>query len=94
MTPETAPEINRQPLPEDGDAPAEIDDRPPGPDDWNGETFTFAELIDQEARAYEAWGNAVGDFLSRKMADLAQLVRWTHATTPDEHEARMEDVGR
>jgi hypothetical protein len=59
------------------------EDEPPG-------RFTFAEQIDQEAMSYRAWGSPVGDFLARVMETTAQLVRWTRATTPQEHEDRME----
>jgi hypothetical protein len=31
-----------------------------------------------------------GDFLARQMERLAQLIRWTNASTPEDHEARME----
>jgi hypothetical protein len=78
------------PIPADSDAPAEIVDRPPWPDDADGPRFTFVELIEQEALGYRAWGTPVGDFLARRMEDLSQLVRWTQATTPEEHEDRME----
>ena len=52
--------------------------------------LTLAEVVDHEAMAYRAWGTPAGDFLARQMERLAQLVRWTGATTPEEHEARME----
>lgn len=56
----------------------------------NGEPMTLAEVVDHEARAYRAWGTPAGDFLARQMERLAQLVRWTGANTPEEHEARMD----
>jgi hypothetical protein len=56
----------------------------------NGQPLTFAEVVDHEAMAYRAWGTPAGDFLARQMERLAQLVRWTGATTPEEHEGRME----
>lgn len=56
----------------------------------NGEPTTLAEVVDHEARAYRAWGTPEGDFLARQMERLAQLVRWTGAKTPEEHEARMD----
>jgi hypothetical protein len=56
----------------------------------NGQPLTLAEVIDHEAMAYRAWGTPVGEFLARHMERLAQLIRWTGATTPEEHEARME----
>lgn len=56
----------------------------------NGQPLTLAEVVDHEARAYRAWGTPAGEFLARQMERLAQLVRWTGASTPEEHEARME----
>ena len=56
----------------------------------NGQPMTLAEVVDHEAMAYRAWGTPAGDFLARQMERLAQLVRWTGANTPEEHEARME----
>lgn len=51
---------------------------------------TLAETVEHEAIIYRAWGTPMGDFLGRQMDRLAQLVRWTGATTPEDHEARME----
>jgi hypothetical protein len=56
----------------------------------NGQPTTLAEVVEHEAMAYRAWGTPAGDFLARQMERLAQLVRWTGANTPEEHEARME----
>ena len=56
----------------------------------NGQPLTLAEVVDHEAMSYRAWGTPTGEFLSRYMERLAQLIRWTGATTPEEHEARME----
>ncbi|MHB1556025.1 MAG: hypothetical protein ACYC61_00965 [Isosphaeraceae bacterium] len=56
----------------------------------NGQPMTLPEVIEHEAMAYRAWGTPAGDFLARQMERLAQLVRWTGATTPEDHEARME----
>ena len=56
----------------------------------NGQPMTLAEVVDHEAMAYRAWGTPTGEFLARQMERLAQLVRWTGAGTPEEHEARME----
>ncbi len=61
----------------------------PGPAE-NGQPASLAEVIDHEARSYHAWGTPAGDFLARQLERLGQLVRWTGATTPEEHEARME----
>jgi hypothetical protein len=56
----------------------------------NGQPLTLAEVVDHEAMAYRAWGTPAGDFLARQMERLAQLIRWTGAKTPEEHEARMD----
>ncbi len=56
----------------------------------NGQPMTLAEVVDHEAMAYRAWGTPAGDFLGRQMERLAQLIRWTGAATPEEHEARMD----
>jgi hypothetical protein len=56
----------------------------------NGQPMTLAEVVDHEAMAYGAWGTPAGEFLARQMERLAQLIRWTGASTPEEHEARME----
>ena len=56
----------------------------------NGQPLTLAEVVDHEAMAYRARGTPTGEFLARQMERLAQLVRWTGASTPEEHEARME----
>ncbi len=59
-------------------------------DSHDGEPRALAEIVDHEAMAYRAWGTPAGDFLARQMERLAQLIRWTGASTPEEHEARME----
>jgi hypothetical protein len=51
---------------------------------------SLAEVVDREVIAYRAWGTPSGDFLARQMERLAQLIRWTRASTPEEHETRME----
>jgi hypothetical protein len=56
----------------------------------NGQPATLVEVIDHEARAYRAWGTPIGDFLAGQMERLGQLVRWTGATTPRDHEERMD----
>jgi hypothetical protein len=56
----------------------------------NGQPMTLAEVVEHEAMAYRAWGTPAGDFLGRQMERLAQLIRWTGAATPEEHEVRME----
>ncbi len=81
-------------LPDDSAALAEFDDRLVWPDDADGSRFTFAELIEQEALGYRAWGTDVGDFLARQMERLSQLIRWTGAGNPDDYEDRMEIYDR
>ena len=56
----------------------------------NGRPTTLAELVNHEALAYRAWKTPEGDFLARQMERLAQLIRWSGAATPEDHEARME----
>jgi hypothetical protein len=56
----------------------------------NGRPATLAEFVDHEARAYRAQGTREAAFLASHLERLAQLVRWTAAATPEEHEARME----
>jgi hypothetical protein len=72
--------------------PGSADDAPPPADPAaaNGRPTMLAELVDHEALAYRAWGTPAGDFLARQMERLAQLIRWTGAATPEDHEARME----
>ena len=70
--------------------PAPIAGGAPAPAAVDGRPTTLAELVDHEALAYRAWKTPEGDFLARQMERLAQLVRWTSATTPEDHEARME----
>ena len=49
------------------------------------------ELVaEHEALGYRAWGTPEGDFLARQMDRLAQLISWTQARTPEDHEDRME----
>lgn len=63
---------------------------PPFSEPSDGQPRTLAEIVDHEAMAYRAWGTPTGEFLARQMERLAQLVRWTGAATPEEHESRME----
>jgi hypothetical protein len=63
----------------------------PGPStDADGRPLSLAEAVDCEANAYRSWGTPVGDLLARQLERLAQLIRWTGATTPEDYEARME----
>lgn len=56
----------------------------------NSQPMTLVEIVDHEAMGYRAWGTPEGDFLARQMERLAQLIRWNGATTPEDHEDRME----
>jgi hypothetical protein len=56
----------------------------------NGQPLTLAEVVEHETMGYRAWGTPTGEFLARQMERLAQLIRWTGATTPEDHEARVE----
>lgn len=56
----------------------------------NGQPVTLAEYVDDEARAYRAQGTAEAAFIAASLERLAQLVRWTGASTPAEHDDRME----
>ncbi len=56
----------------------------------NGQPTTFLEIVEHEAMGYRAWGTATGRFLADQLARLAQLIRWTGAQTPEDHEDRME----
>jgi hypothetical protein len=72
-----------RPAPVAGGAPATADPATTRP-------TTLAETVDHEALAYRAWKTPEGEFLARQMDRLAQLIRWTGAATPEDHEARME----
>jgi hypothetical protein len=52
--------------------------------------LTLADLADAEAARFEARGNGAGRLFARALRQLAEDIRWTRATTPDEHEARMD----
>jgi hypothetical protein len=56
----------------------------------SGAPASLAERIDHEALAFHSEGTAEGEFLARQMERLAQLIRWSGATSPEDHEQRME----
>ena len=56
----------------------------------NGQPLTLAEQIDHEALSYKARGDSFSQFIASHLDRLAQLVRWTGANSPEEHETRME----
>ncbi len=56
----------------------------------NCQPMTLVEIVEHEAMSYRAWGTPEGDFLARQMDRLAQLIRWTGASKPEDHEERME----
>ncbi len=62
----------------------------PRPVPANGQPVTLVEIVEHEALGYRAWGTPEGDFLARQMERLGQLIRWTGASTPEDHEDRME----
>ncbi len=56
----------------------------------NGQPTTLAEYVDHEAMSYRSQGTAEAAFVAEHLARLSQLIRWTGATTPAEHEDRMQ----
>jgi hypothetical protein len=56
----------------------------------NGEPQSLAESIDHEALSYRERGDSIGQFIAEHLDRLAQLVRWSGAQNPDQHEDRME----
>lgn len=60
----------------------------------NGQPTTFLEIVEHEAMGYKAWGTAVGSFLADQLGRIAQLIRWTGARTPEDHDERMEIYDR
>jgi hypothetical protein len=60
----------------------------------NGQPTQFLEVVEHEAMGYRAWGTSTGRFLAEQMSRIAQLIRWTGATTPEDHEDRMEIYDR
>ena len=56
----------------------------------NGQPVTLAEQIDHEALAYRSRGDSIAQFIADHLDRLAQLVRWTGANTPEDHDSRME----
>jgi hypothetical protein len=69
---------------------------PPAPSlaPLNGQPMTLLEVVEHEAMGYKAWGSPAGKFLSDQLGRVAQLLRWTGARTPEEHEERMEVYDR
>jgi hypothetical protein len=70
--------------------------RPPAPAlaPLNGQPMTLLEIVEHESMGYKAWGSPAGKFLSDQLGRIAQLLRWTGARTPEEHEERMEVYDR
>jgi hypothetical protein len=56
----------------------------------DGRPTTLLEFVDDEARSYRARGTPEAAFIAEHLERLAQLIKWTGATTPAEHEARMD----
>jgi hypothetical protein len=65
-------------------------DRTPSLVPANGQPTTLLEIVEHEAMGYRAWGSAAGNFLADQLGRIAQLLRWTGARTPQDHEDRME----
>jgi hypothetical protein len=55
-------------------------------------TLTLAELVDRQTGFYRGWGTAAGEMIARQMEQLAMAIRWCHAETPADYEARHEIV--
>lgn len=60
----------------------------------NGQPMTLVEIVEHESMGYKAWGVPAGKFLHDQLGRIAQLLRWTGARTPEEHEDRMEVYDR
>ena len=56
----------------------------------NGQPVTLAEYVDDEARSYRSQGTPEAAFIAEHLERLGQLIRWTGAATPAEHNDRME----
>jgi len=56
----------------------------------NGQPLTLAEQVDHESLAFRMRGDSIGQFIADHLDRLAQLVRWTDASTPEDHDSRME----
>jgi hypothetical protein len=56
----------------------------------NGQALTLAEQVDHEALSFKARGDSFGEFIAKHLSRLAELVRWTNAETPEDHEDRVE----
>jgi hypothetical protein len=89
----TSPETSR-PTAEDGSwlaQQAEQHARPAEPTALtNGQPLTLVEAVENEARGYRAWRTPEGDFLARQLERLAQLGRFTGASSPEEFDERLQ----
>ena len=56
----------------------------------NGQPTTLAEFVDDEVRSYRSQGTAEAAFIAEHLERLGQLIRWTGASTPAEHNDRMD----
>lgn len=56
----------------------------------NGQPTSLLEIVEHEALGYKAWGTPAGRFLADQLGRIAQLLRWSGARTPEDHEDRME----
>jgi hypothetical protein len=71
-----------------GPAPA-VEDRP-APAPVAGGAPSLADQVAVEADRLRRSASPIAGFLADQLERVAQLVRWTGATTPEEHEARIE----
>jgi hypothetical protein len=61
-----------------------------GPAPIAGGAPSLADLVTAEADRLCRSPSPIAGFLADQLERVAQLVRWTGATTPEEHEARLE----
>jgi hypothetical protein len=53
-------------------------------------TLSLADLADHIASHFRGWHNGAGDLFARTLEELGQKIRFTHADTPSDYEARVE----
>jgi hypothetical protein len=59
-----------------------------------GDRLTLAELVDRQADFYRSWVNPAGAMIAGHLEQLAMAIRWCHAETPEEYDARHEVIER
>ena len=73
-----------------GPAPAVESAEVPAPAPIAGGAPSLADLVAAEADRLRRSASPIGGFLADQLERVAQLVRWTGATTPEEHQDRIE----